>query len=1431
MNCPDRNLLLAFRTGELTETTAEEVISHLGVCSDCQATLRTFGDADDTLGAKLRSPPVEDPYKDEPQQAELMKRAMAIVTGGPPLSDRSPTETPLAASLGRLGEYELLAKLGEGGMGAVYKACQTRLRKVVAIKVLPRERAADPQAVTRFEREMEAVGQLSHPNIVQAYDARDIDATTVLVMEYVDGKDLGDLLKRVKSLHIPDACEVVRQTALGLQYVHEHGLVHRDIKPSNLMLTRQGQVKILDLGLARPSAEKPEGNELTGTGVAMGTADYMAPEQVSDAHTVDIRADIYGLGCTFYKLLTGQAPFSGPQYKTAAEKLVGHLKETPPPVQLLRSDTPPELVAVIERMMAKSPDDRFATPAEVAAAIAPFAAGCDLAKVSAQAAAEAGGCVAREMSPGATEPYQPRAPHWFDDVPKLWIAVGGAMLFAVVLLGALIKLRTREGTLIVEVDDPGTIVQVLNEKSEVVLERKGEKGSVTIGIAPGRGRLRLLKDGVELFAQEFSLVAGGQETIKARLEPPITSPYSRSTTHFPAVGSLIGPDGKWKLPPGAPPPAIAPFDAAKAKEHQEAWAKNLGVPVEMTNAIGMKLVLIPPGEFMMGEPGKDWHKVKITKPFYLGKYEVTQEEWEKVMGFGSNPSQFKGPNNPVETVSWEDCQVFLEGLNQRYETQQGGYLLPTESQWEYACRAGTTGKWYFGENEAAFGEFAWYRENSEKKTHAVGEKKPNAWGLYDMHGNVWEWCADWFDEDYYNVSPLKDPAGPPPDPKRSHRVFRGGSWIGPAGDCLSAFRGHYEPGRRHNYLGLRVCLVLPSDPEELKKFAAALKIHASQPPAVAPLPPGAWPADSPVGKPGAPPPAVAPFDAAKAKEHQAAWAKYLGVPVEITNSIGMKLMLIPPGEFMMGSPKELIDDELKTAPKDDKWYLDRLPSEGPRHHVRITRPFYLGIYPVTQEEYQKVMGANPSEFSATGKSKDKVTGQDTKRFPVETVSWQDADEFCSRLAEIAEEKSAGRRYRLPLEAQWEYACRVGSTGRYFFGPVSDDKNAAENLLPEYAWFSDNADGRLHAVGGRRASPWGLYDMNGNVWQWCQDWHANDYYLKSPTDDPAGPPGGSLRVIRGGSWFNPARLCRSATRGNFELGIRILDVGFRVCLVLPEEPENIPPEAKAPSTQYLVLPPPLTAPHPAVASLEPQTSAHPPAAGSLVGPDGKWKLPPGAPPPAVAPFDTAKAQEHQAACARRLGVPVEMTNSIGMKLILIPPGEFEMGSPPELIDEELKIPGSDQYADRRYKEHLPDEGPQHRVRITRPFYLGTYLVTQQEYQRLMGTNPSEYSATGNGKDKVAGQETKRFPVERVSWDDAVEFCRKLSNLPEEKKRRQGGVIACPARRNGNMPAGRGARVGTALVWAAKRFLRNTTGPRFPTTGGSKAIPMVYRTPSG
>ena len=230
--------------------------------------------------------------------------------------------------------------------------------------------------------------------------------------------------------------------------------------------------------------------------------------------------------------------------------------------------------------------------------------------------------------------------------------------------------------------------------------------------------------------------------------------------------------------------------------------------MDLGKDVKLELVLIPAGEFLMGSPDSDkdadadekpQHKVRITRPFYLGKYLVTQEQWEAVMR--NNPSHFKGPKNPVEKVSWDDCQQFLDKLNKRQGNPADKFVLPTEAQWEYACRAGSTTRYCFGDDESKLGEYAWYDKNSDEKAHPVGEKKPNAWGLYDMHGSVWEWCQDWYGDGYYKESPVDDPTGPATG---SRRALRGGSWLFPAWFCRLANRGRAGPVFRYYFLGLRV---------------------------------------------------------------------------------------------------------------------------------------------------------------------------------------------------------------------------------------------------------------------------------------------------------------------------------------------------------------------------------------------------------------------------------------------------------------------------------------------------------------------------------------------------------------------------------------------------------------------------------------------------
>ncbi|MDB4621624.1 formylglycine-generating enzyme family protein, partial [Rubripirellula sp.] len=225
----------------------------------------------------------------------------------------------------------------------------------------------------------------------------------------------------------------------------------------------------------------------------------------------------------------------------------------------------------------------------------------------------------------------------------------------------------------------------------------------------------------------------------------------------------------------------------------------------LTNSIGMKLKLLPPGVFTMGDANGDSdetpHEVTLTQSFQMGIHEVTQEQYKQVMGV--NPSDFKESNNPVEQVSWEDAVEFCRKLSELPAEKSAGrvYRLPTEAEWEYACRAGTTTKYSFGDDDSELGDYAWFSGNSGQTSHPVGVKQPNAWGLYDMHGNVWEWC-----QDRYGDYPGRTVTNPSGANSGSGRVFRGGSWSRTAGFCRSAYRVRYYPSYRYFSIGFRVCL-------------------------------------------------------------------------------------------------------------------------------------------------------------------------------------------------------------------------------------------------------------------------------------------------------------------------------------------------------------------------------------------------------------------------------------------------------------------------------------------------------------------------------------------------------------------------------------------------------------------------------------------------
>jgi formylglycine-generating enzyme required for sulfatase activity len=449
-------------------------------------------------------------------------------------------------------------------------------------------------------------------------------------------------------------------------------------------------------------------------------------------------------------------------------------------------------------------------------------------------------------------------------------------------------------------------------------------------------------------------------------------------------------------------------------------------------------------------------------------------------------------------VSWDliaGSGGFIETLNAVYPGMD--FRLPTEAEWEYACRAGSTTAYYFGDDSGLLGDYAWYNGNSADKTHPVGGKLPNAFGLYDMSGNVWEWVQDWGGE--YSADAVIDPAGPATGTKR---VLRGGRW-GRYGDgCRSADRGIAAPGDALDDYGARIVrTVIPT--AALAAFSmdvtsGALPLTVSftdmSSPNISPITSWFWDfgdgSTSTLQNPVHTYSETASLEATLtvttgAGSDTESLTLYPGYGVTETFA-GIEFILLPPGTFQMGQ------DSVAT----------------PVHEVTLTQGFWMSKYEVTQAQWQAVMESNPSHFTG-----------DTNR-PVENVSWN-MTAGSGGFIETLNAANPGMDFRLPTEAEWEYACRAGSTTAYYFGNDS-------GLLGDYAWYDDNAVSTTHPVGGKLPNAFGLYDMSGNVWEWCQDWIGA--YTAAAVTDPTGPTTGTQRVLRGGCRGHSDRYCRSAGRG-------------------------------------------------------------------------------------------------------------------------------------------------------------------------------------------------------------------------------------------------------------------------------------------------------------
>ena len=1071
-----------------------------------------------------------------------------------------------------VGRYVVEKVLGEGGMGIVYQ-CLDRVGGVaVAVKCLPPEVSRNADEMEDIRANYRLVADLHHPNIAGARTL-ELDETTgdyYLVMDLARGVSLKRWARGNPQATTEAKLAILRQVAAALDYAHAEKVIHRDVKPENVMVDDDGRVKVLDFGLAAQIRSSQSRTSKVVTSRS-GTWGYMSPEQWK-AKPQREQADVYSFGVMAYWMFAGVLPFEGDD-----PAVLGPAVLTGPVAPV--AGLPAHMNAALVKALAKAPEDRFSS------------------------------CIA------FVDALEGRsAAH-----------IGGS--------GRAVALRPPQG---------------------------GSRSRATVKIILTAAALILAIAGGWWWFTRKSAAPTGTTGV-----PPVATSDPTGTT---GVSPVAGSERSIASPKAVPSRGSGDLAASSNTGN----TKTITLPGGAT----MEMIYVAPGTFTMGSPsseegrynGETQHRVTLTKGFWLGKYEVTQTQWESVMG--ENPSRFKGGNRPVDYVSWEDCQRFISKVNSQ---QHCGARLPTEAEWEFACRAGSTGP--YGGN-GNLDDMGWYDSNSGRETHIVGQKQANAWGFYDMHGNVWEWCEDWFG-DYGSAT--TDPTGPTSGEKR---VLRGGSWLNFARLCRSAYRSRVNLDWRIRNYGFRLCCsagprgATEADVTEIAVEAAVQKArmerlddadgfrakkdaladvlvraaangkarrwgdaalgftnYVSESKALLALDEArrsarkskadAQGAKSRASEAGAAQYAGTQWNEANgfletadglfgkmsfadAALKYAAAAKQFALCVDEANAektrralrakwrkegeeftindpygLYMTMKWCPAGSFTMGSPST--EDGRDTGET--------------QHQVTLTKGFWLGQTEVTQGQWKKVMnGETIVDLARKGLQDDTLyklgekqqtlreywkkdrdgdpnvrCGDLNDNVPVYNVNWHEAVEFCRRLTQ--RERAAGRvpdgyEYRLPTEAEWEYACRAGTTESLPNG--RDIRILGKNNAPaldDIAWYGGNSSVGFNGVGwdtsnwpekqypegracarevkGKQPNNWGLYDMIGNVWEWCGDWDGR-YEYESPTD-PVGPAEGAYRVNRGGSWNVNACRCRSASRARIFPGFRFHNLGFRVAL--------------------------------------------------------------------------------------------------------------------------------------------------------------------------------------------------------------------------------------------------------------------------------------------
>ncbi len=704
----------------------------------------------------------------------------------------------------RGGTYRIIRHISSGGFGCTYEAEHVLLEKRVAIKEFFVKDFCNRDETTfhvtvgtlskkglvkklrrKFIDEAKALCRLQHPGIVSVSDVFEENGTAYYVMEYIEGMSIHDILKKYGPLPEERAVRYISQVATALQYVHENNRLHLDIKPGNIMIDSEDNPILIDFGTSK------QYDELNGenTSTLMGKTPGYAPlEQMSNSVVKFLPAtDIYALGATLYKMLTGITPLEAnlrisEELEPLPAKISAATRAAVMAAMELDKKKRPQSLAAFLRLLQENPAASVDEETEL--------------NDTASAAAEV-----MDQQPPEIEAY-PETGAAARTEPKrsFWERYKGVVIGAAVVIGAVVGFMLFQNRTI----DPG-VVDFVDSLQQIAMADSvlsgPSKPEEKPAIKPQVGTVRITsnvkgakvyigdKQGTVPYTFEaekgeymVTVEAKGYTTENRRIK--IAAGQKRSENFaLQAIATEVKPTVTTPQPP-----------AVSAEQ-------------ERRRIIDMfDMVYVSGGTFMMGASASDSEAVNNDKPahrvtlsgYYIGKYEVTQKQWVEIMG--SNPSYFKSDGRPVEQVSWDDVQEFISRLNAKTGKN---YRLPTEAEWEYAARGGNSSRGYIYSGSNSIDEVAWYSGNSGDKPHTVGTKLPNELGIYDMAGNVYEWCSDWYDSSYYNNSPSSNPKGPS---SGAHRVLRGGSWLDYTWDCRVSRRGSSSPDDRFNSYGFRLAL-------------------------------------------------------------------------------------------------------------------------------------------------------------------------------------------------------------------------------------------------------------------------------------------------------------------------------------------------------------------------------------------------------------------------------------------------------------------------------------------------------------------------------------------------------------------------------------------------------------------------------------------------